>query len=334
MDWCSSLELLLGLLWLHCITALVICDYALNLGLLVCSFSPLNKGFLEDEFKTTDEGKNDFGKDHQFPLFPKEEEMSEEELEKMMEERYRAIARQKELSSQNAELNDEDDDDEDDDNDDDACFLEDEFKTTDEGKNDFGKDHQFPLFPKEEEMSEEELEKMMEERYRAIARQKELSSQNAELNDEDDDDEDDDNDDDACFLEDEFKTTDEGKNDFGKDHQFPLFPKEEEMSEEELEKMMEERYRAIARQKELSSQNAELNDEDDDDEDDDNDDDACFLEDEFKTTDEGKNDFGKDHQFPLFPKEEEMSEEELEKMMEERYRPVFLLLLGMLLRVN
>lgn len=83
--WCNAIFFFC----VGCRTALFICDYALNLGWLVCSFSPLNKGFLEDEFKTTDKGKNDFGKDHQFPLFPKEEEMSEEELEKMMEERYR-----------------------------------------------------------------------------------------------------------------------------------------------------------------------------------------------------------------------------------------------------
>ncbi|KAL6980301.1 hypothetical protein U1Q18_021943 [Sarracenia purpurea var. burkii] len=60
---------------------------------------------------------------------------------------------------------------------------------------------------------------------------------------------------------------------------------------------------------------------DEDEESDDSDSDDGFLEDEFKTQVKVKNEPGKSHQFPLLPKEEELSEEELEKIMEERYRP-------------
>ncbi|PSR92989.1 Protein RNA-directed DNA methylation like [Actinidia chinensis var. chinensis] len=50
--------------------------------------SDYDDGSLEDEFKTQFKVKNEPGKIHQFPLLPKEEELSEEELEKMLEERY------------------------------------------------------------------------------------------------------------------------------------------------------------------------------------------------------------------------------------------------------
>ncbi|XAR72143.1 hypothetical protein NMG60_11018679 [Bertholletia excelsa] len=46
-----------------------------------------------------------------------------------------------------------------------------------------------------------------------------------------------------------------------------------------------------------------------------------FLEDEFQTQVKVKNEPGKAHNFPLFPKEEVLSEEELDKMLEERYKP-------------
>ncbi|KAJ9684691.1 hypothetical protein PVL29_016920 [Vitis rotundifolia] len=45
--------------------------------------------FLEDEFNTGLIVKNEPGKAHNLPFFPKEEELSEEELEKMLEERYK-----------------------------------------------------------------------------------------------------------------------------------------------------------------------------------------------------------------------------------------------------
>ena len=46
-----------------------------------------------------------------------------------------------------------------------------------------------------------------------------------------------------------------------------------------------------------------------------------FFEDEFGTEVKVKNEPGKAPQFPVLPKEEEMSEEELEKMLQERYKP-------------
>ncbi|XP_052187929.1 protein RNA-directed DNA methylation 3 [Diospyros lotus] len=52
---------------------------------------------------------------------------------------------------------------------------------------------------------------------------------------------------------------------------------------------------------------------------DDSDFDDVFLEDEFKT--QFDNVTGKAHALPFLPKEEELSEEELEKMLEERYKP-------------
>ncbi|RVW12274.1 Protein RNA-directed DNA methylation 3 [Vitis vinifera] len=45
--------------------------------------------FLEDGFNTGLKVKNEPGKAHNLPFFPKEEELSEEELEKMLEERYK-----------------------------------------------------------------------------------------------------------------------------------------------------------------------------------------------------------------------------------------------------
>ncbi|KAF5959372.1 hypothetical protein HYC85_000581 [Camellia sinensis] len=46
-----------------------------------------------------------------------------------------------------------------------------------------------------------------------------------------------------------------------------------------------------------------------------------FLEDEFKTQLKVKSEPAKTHNFPVMPKEEELSEEELEKLLEERYKP-------------
>ena len=42
-----------------------------------------------DEFNTGQKVKNEAGKAHNLPFFPKEEELSEEELEKMLEECYK-----------------------------------------------------------------------------------------------------------------------------------------------------------------------------------------------------------------------------------------------------
>ena len=52
-------------------------------------FSTLGADFLEDGFNTGLKVKNEPGKAHNLPFFPKEEELSEEELEKMLEERYK-----------------------------------------------------------------------------------------------------------------------------------------------------------------------------------------------------------------------------------------------------
>ncbi|KAL2548895.1 protein RNA-directed DNA methylation 3 [Forsythia ovata] len=51
--------------------------------------SMFDDDFDEDEFATEGEVKNEPGKAPQYPCFPKEEEMSEEELERMLEERYK-----------------------------------------------------------------------------------------------------------------------------------------------------------------------------------------------------------------------------------------------------
>ncbi|KAF5947401.1 hypothetical protein HYC85_013358 [Camellia sinensis] len=48
---------------------------------------------------------------------------------------------------------------------------------------------------------------------------------------------------------------------------------------------------------------------------------ADFLDDEFKTEDKVKNEPGKAHHLPFFLKEENLSEEELQKILEERYKP-------------
>ncbi|CAL5343301.1 unnamed protein product [Camellia sinensis] len=46
-----------------------------------------------------------------------------------------------------------------------------------------------------------------------------------------------------------------------------------------------------------------------------------FLDDEFKTEDKVKNEPGKAHHLPFFLKEENLSEEELQKILDERYKP-------------
>lgn len=51
--------------------------------------SMLDYDFDEEEFATEGEVKNEPGKAPQYPCFPKEEEMSEEELERMLGERYK-----------------------------------------------------------------------------------------------------------------------------------------------------------------------------------------------------------------------------------------------------
>lgn len=43
----------------------------------------------DDEIDTELKVENEPGKVHNFPFFPKEEELSEEELDKMLEERYK-----------------------------------------------------------------------------------------------------------------------------------------------------------------------------------------------------------------------------------------------------
>ena len=45
--------------------------------------------FEADEFNTGQKVKNEAGKAHNLPFFPKEDELSEEELEKMVEECYK-----------------------------------------------------------------------------------------------------------------------------------------------------------------------------------------------------------------------------------------------------
>ncbi|CAI9774448.1 unnamed protein product [Fraxinus pennsylvanica] len=52
-------------------------------------FSPTGSNYEEEEFATEGEVKNEPGKAPQYPYIPKEEEMSEDELERMLEKRYK-----------------------------------------------------------------------------------------------------------------------------------------------------------------------------------------------------------------------------------------------------
>lgn len=57
--------------------------------LITSLFTLLKTDFLEEEFGAEIKMESDLGKAPQLPVFPKEEQMSEDELDKMMEERYK-----------------------------------------------------------------------------------------------------------------------------------------------------------------------------------------------------------------------------------------------------
>lgn len=58
-------------------------------GSLCSSLSLLKTDFLEDEIDTQVKVKSEPGKTGHLPFLPKEEEMTEEEIDKMLEERYK-----------------------------------------------------------------------------------------------------------------------------------------------------------------------------------------------------------------------------------------------------
>ena len=68
-------------------------DHAFNTGLKVkidnSVFLSLGIDFEADEFNTGQKVKNEAGKAHNLPFFPNEKELSEEDLENMVEECYK-----------------------------------------------------------------------------------------------------------------------------------------------------------------------------------------------------------------------------------------------------
>ena len=81
--------------WNYTCLSMLICIF-IETGHFTCKkrlttlfFSSLKTDFLEAEFKTQLKVKTEPAKTHNFPVMPKEEELSEEELEKLLEERYK-----------------------------------------------------------------------------------------------------------------------------------------------------------------------------------------------------------------------------------------------------